>query len=66
MISGVSQRQGSRVYEQEVALNNIFDELSEGFKKLDSLSDAKKQSELKKMTARMQEAKAYVCVYDCE
>ena len=47
-----------RVYEQEVRLNNIFDDLSEGFKKLDKLSDTKQQALLKEMTAHMQEAKA--------
>lgn len=46
------------MYEQEVRLNNIFDDLSEGFKKLDKLNDNKQQSLLKEMTALMQEAKA--------
>ena len=58
-LSGSLQQQTSRVYEQEVALNSIFDDLSESFKKLDQLNDSKKQSELKRMTAQMQEAKAY-------
>lgn len=49
------------MYEQEVSLNHIFDDLSEGFKKLDSMNDSKKQSELKRMTGLMQEAKSYVC-----
>jgi len=52
------QRPEERVYEQEVRLNNIFDDLSEGFKKLDKLNDNKQQSLLKEMTALMQEAKA--------
>lgn len=61
--TGLSNRQGStRVYEQEVSLNHIFDDLSEGFKKLDEMNDSKKQSELKRMTGLMQEAKSYV---DC-
>jgi hypothetical protein len=56
-----SQRQGSqRVYEQEVSLNQIFDDLSEGFKRLDEMNDSKKQAELKRMTGLMQEAKSYV------
>lgn len=58
-LSGSLQQQTSRVYEQEVALNSIFDDLSESFKKIDQLNDSKKQSELKRMTAQMQEAKAY-------
>lgn len=45
------------VYEQEVRLNNIFDVLSDGFKRLDKLSEAKQQALLKDMTAQMQEAK---------
>ena len=50
--------QGAReVYEQEVRLNNIFDSLSDGFKRLDKLSDTKQQALLKDMTALMQEAK---------
>eukprot|EP00890_Picochlorum_soloecismus_P004007 jgi/Picsp_1/4607/NSC_01977-R1_novel plant snare 11 len=71
-LSGSLQQQTSRVYEQEVALNSIFDDLSESFKKLDKLNDSKKQSELKRMTAQMQEAKAYetpaadfTCVFHC-
>ena len=44
-------------YEQEVRLNNLFDELSDGFKKLDKLNDTKQQALLKDMTAMMQEAK---------
>jgi len=59
-ITGGTQGQGSRVYEQEVSLNHIFDDLSEGFKKLDSMNDSKKQAELKRMTGLMQEAKSYV------
>lgn len=51
------------MYEQEVALNHIFDDLSEGFKKLDEMNDSKKQSELKRMTGLMQEAKSYVYVF---
>lgn len=62
-MAGGSQGFGSRVYDQEVALNNIFDDLSEGFKKLDDMSGSKKQNELKIMTAKMQEAKAYVVMY---
>lgn len=56
--SSFGQRPEERVYEQEVRLNNIFDELSEGFKKLDKLSDSKQQNLLKEMTSQMQEAKA--------
>lgn len=48
------------MYEQEVSLNQIFDELSEGFKRLDEMNDSKKQAELKRMTGLMQEAKSYV------
>lgn len=63
-LAGSSQRQGSqRVYEQEVSLNRIFDELSEGFKRLDEMNDSKKQAELKRMTGLMQEAKSYVLVH---
>lgn len=51
------------MYEQEVALNHIFDDLSEGFKKLDEMNDSKKQSELKRMTGLMQEAKSYVYMF---
>ena len=57
MASSSGQRTDSPPYEQEVRLNNMFDELSEGFKKLDKLSDAKQQALLKDMTAQMQEAK---------
>ena len=58
MSSGMgSGRVDDRVYEQEIRFNNIFDELSEGFKKLDKLSDTKQQALLKEMTAQMQEAK---------
>ena len=55
MASGM--RQESPPYEQEIRLNNMFDELSDGFKKLDKLSDSKQQTLLKEMTALMQEAK---------
>lgn len=48
------------MYEQEVSLNRIFDDLSEGFKRLDEMNDSKKQAELKRMTGLMQEAKSYV------
>jgi hypothetical protein len=44
-------------YEQEIRLNNMFDELSDGFKKLDKLPETKQQALLKDMTAQMQEAK---------
>jgi hypothetical protein len=50
-------RPEERIYEQEVRLNNIFDSLSEGFKRLDKLNDAKQLAALKEMTAQMQEAK---------
>jgi|LakMenEpi03Aug12_release.lakeMendotaPanAssembly.Ray.scaffolds.fasta_scaffold3178144_1 hypothetical protein len=54
MASSVAQ---APPYEQEIRLNNMFDELSDGFKKLDKLPDAKQQALLKDMTAQMQEAK---------
>ncbi len=58
MASTSGQRtDSSPPYEQEIRLNNMFDELSEGFKKLDKLSDAKQQALLRDMTAQMQEAK---------
>ena len=44
-------------FAQEVQLNNIFDSLSEGFKRIERLNDAKQQQLLKEMTAQMQEAK---------
>lgn len=53
-------RPDDRVYDQEVRLNNIFDSLSEGFRKLDKLNESKQQNALKEMTAQMQEAKSYV------
>lgn len=56
-------RPEDRVYEQEVRLNNLFDSLSEGFRKMDKLSESKRQASLKDMTAKMQEAKTYVDVY---
>jgi hypothetical protein len=55
--SSIGQRQEAPPYEQEIRLNNIFDELSDGFKKLDNLPDTKQQAFLKDMTAQMQEAK---------
>eukprot|EP00889_Picochlorum_renovo_P003310 jgi/Picre1/30340/NNA_005704.t1 len=64
--SSGTQRQASRVYEQEVSLNHIFDDLSEGFKKLDSMNDSKKQSELKRMTGLMQEAKSLIRDFERE
>lgn len=47
----------SRPYPQEVRLNAIFDELSQGFKKLDKLPETKQQKILRDMTVQMQEAK---------
>ena len=47
----------SSPYHQEIRLNDIFDELSQGFKKLDKLSETKQQKMLRDMTAQMQEAK---------
>jgi hypothetical protein len=55
--SSTGQRQEAPPYEQEIRLNNMFDELSDGFKKLDKLPDTKQQALLKDMTAQMQEAK---------
>jgi hypothetical protein len=57
MASSSSQPGPKEVYEQEVRLNNIFDGLSDGFKKLDKLPDLKQQALLKDLTAQMQEAK---------
>lgn len=57
MASSSGQRQEAPPYEQEIRLNNMFDELSDGFKKLDKLPDTKQQTLLKDMTAQMQEAK---------
>lgn len=45
------------VYEQEVRLNSLFDGLSEGFKNLDKVSEARQQTMLKEMTGMMQGAK---------
>ena len=46
------------VYEQEIQLETIFTALAEGFKKLDKLADATKQTALlRELTAQMQEAK---------
>lgn len=45
-------------YEQEVQLENIFLSLSQGFRKLDKITDGgKQQALLKDLTAQMQEAK---------
>ena len=58
MAGASPQQAGHReVYEQEVRLNNIFDSLSDGFKRLDKLPDTKQQALLKDMTALMLEAK---------
>lgn len=45
------------VYDHEVQLENIFQRLSDGFKRLDKLPEAKQQGLLKELTAQMQEAK---------
>ena len=50
-------QQGAPPYDQEIRLNNIFDELSEGFKRLDTLSDAAALKQLRDSTATLQEAK---------
>jgi SNARE protein len=63
---GMSRDESQRVYEQEVQLNALFDELSEGFKKLDELNDTKKQAELKRMTGIMSEAKALIRSFEQE
>jgi len=55
--SSNGQRQEAPPYEQEIRLNNMFDELSDGFKRVDNLPDSKQQALLKDMTAQMQEAK---------
>lgn len=44
-------------YDQELQLERIFHSLSQGFQKLDKLSDAKQQAALKELTSQMQEAK---------
>lgn len=45
-------------YDQEVQLENIFLNLSAGFRKLDKLTDGgKQQGLLKELTVQMQEAK---------
>jgi SNARE protein len=64
--SNVNRQGSQRVYEQEVQLNALFDELSEGFKKLDELNDAKKNSELKRMTGIMSECKALIRSFETE
>ena len=65
--SALRPEEGSqRVYEQEVQLNALFDELSEGFKKLDELNDNKKNVELKRMTGIMSECKALIRSFENE
>lgn len=44
-------------YSQELQLNDIFDQLSESFKALSSMSQSRQQVVLKEMTAKMQLAK---------
>ena len=44
-------------YEQELQLEGIFMSLSDGFRKLDALPEAKQQALLKELTGLMQEAK---------
>lgn len=43
--------------EQELKLQIIFDELKNGFKKLEDLAPARQQASLKELTAKMLEAK---------
>jgi hypothetical protein len=62
----VNRQESQRVYEQEVQLNGLFDELSEGFKKLDELNDNKKNAELKRMTGVMSECKALIRSFENE
>ena len=62
----VNRQVSQRVYEQEVQLNGLFDELSEGFKKLDELNDNKKNVELKRMTGVMSECKALIRSFENE
>lgn len=62
----LNQQEPQRVYEQEVQLNALFDELSEGFKKLDELNDNKKNAELKRMTGIMSECKALIRSFENE
>lgn len=54
-------------YEQEVQLESIFLNLSNGFRKLDKLTDAgKQQGLLKELTAQMQEAKTLIREFERE
>ena len=50
---------GSGKYDQEVKIAAIFQELRDGFKKADGISDiGKQQAILKDFTGKMQEVKA--------
>ena len=49
---------GSEKYDQEVKVAKIFNELRDGFKKVDATSDTNKQQTiLNDLTARMQDVK---------
>ena len=53
-----AQAEATNVYEQEAKLTKLFSELQAGFKKLEGISDANKQTNaLKELTNKMQEAK---------
>lgn len=56
----------SAPYEQELQLERIFHSLSQGFQKLDKLSEAKQQAALKDLTAQMQEAKTLIREFERE
>lgn len=54
-------------YDQEVQLENIFVNLSAGFRKLDKITDGgKQQTLLKELTAQMQEAKTLIREFERE
>mgnify|MGYP001810598826 CR=1 FL=1 len=46
-----------QAYDQELQLERLFHSLSQGFQKLDKMSEAKQQASLRELTAQMQEAK---------
>lgn len=53
-------------YDQELQLERIFHGLSQGFQKLDKLSEAKQQALLKDLTSQMQEAKTLIREFERE
>ncbi|KDD76025.1 hypothetical protein H632_c391p2 [Helicosporidium sp. ATCC 50920] len=57
----------SELYDQEILLENTFKSLSEGFRKLDRVTDAnKRQALLKQLTSQMQEAKTLIRDFEQE